>query len=653
MIASLPSPTFRRLFPPQRWRSRRGLSLIAWSLVAVLAWLAGLLLTALWVDLLAHRGELRARASQSELLHDLLAGTRFELPPALEAPEIVLTNSGLLPTIFRAYPRPWARWALAVGRRWPVVQSNAGAMLAVLSGVLLAGTVHLLAVSHVRVLAAREGMEAAIALRRSIHRQAMRLGPSDLDGAEQRTAVELFVDVASEAHSQLTRWLSHVIRVPVQGLCLLVLLLMVDWRLSLQCLIPLAAVGWVVHDERRRAEAIRQRAESEAELELRPLASGLRKTRLVRAYGMEEFEHDRFQKHLERYSEEALRGRVGETWALRTSRMFSLLLVVLIAFLVGGRALSELAPLPPGGVWLIAGGLVGLWSVAKGLLELQAARQQAIVAADRVYRYLAAVPEVSQAVGAKFLNPVSQTVILEAVTYRRQDRTLLERVDLRIPARTKTALVSSDPLAARAIAYMLPRFIEPQSGRILFDSEDIAWATLESLRAEAIFVGAEDPCFTGTVLENLTCGESRFSLQEAIEACKLVHAHKFITALPSGYETLLGEHGEQLRPGDAFRLGLARAVLRNPALLIIEEPSVRLDEDTKALIDDAYQRILPQRTVFFLPARLSTIRLCDQVVYLEGGRVAGFGPQAELVRTCEGYRHWEYIHFSSLARQSF
>lgn len=652
MSASPPSPTFRRLYPPQRWRQRRGLSLIAWSLAAVVAWTAGLLLTALWVDLLDHRGELRVNSSQSERLHALLAGTRFELPPELETPELVLTNSGLLPTIYRSYPRPWAQWALAVGRRWPVLQSNAGALLAVLSGALLAGAVHLLAVSHVRVLAAREGMEAAIALRRSIHRQAMRLGPSDLDGAEQRVAVELFVDAASEARHHLTRWLSHVVRLPAQSAFLLVLLLLVDWRLSLQCLIPLAAVGWVVHDERRRAEAIRQRAESEAELELRPLANGLRKTRLVRAYGMEEFEHERFQKHLERYSQEVLRGRVGETWALRTSRMFAVLLVVLIAFLVGGRALSELAPLPLGGVWLIAGGLVGLWSAAKGLQELQSARQQAILAADRVYRYLAAVPEVSQAVGARFLNPVSQSIILEAVTYRRQDRTLLERVDLRIPARTKTALISSDPLAARAIAYMLPRFIEPQSGRILFDSEDIAWATLESLRAETIFVGAEDPCFTGTVLENLTCGEARFSLQDAIEACKLVHAHKFITALPNGYETLLGEHGEQLRPGDAFRLGLARAVLRNPAVLIIEEPSVRLDDDSKALIDDAYQRILPNRTVFFLPTRLTTIRLCDQVVFLEGGRIAAVGPQPELVRACEGYRHWEYIHFSSLARQN-
>lgn len=652
MTSSLPRPTFRRLYPPTRWRERPGLSLVFWSTVAVLSWLSGLLTAALLIDLLDHRGELRVGWEGHAPIQALVAGSRFESPPGGEPAETLLVNSGLLPTIARA---PEALWMRPLHRLWrtaPVLQTNFGSLLAVLTGGLLVGGLFLFAVSHIRVVAAREAMEAAIALRRSIHRQAMRLGPSDLDGAEQQIAVELFTDAASTARMNLTRWLSHVIRIPLQTGLLLVLLLAIDWRLGLQCLIPLAAIGWIVQDERRRAEAIRLRAESEAELELRPLASGLRKTRLVRGFGMEDFEHEQFQKHLGRYSQEVQRGRVGETWALRTSRMFAVLLVVLIAFLLAGRALSEVAPLPLAVVALVSGILLGLWTMFAAFRDLRAAREQAAVAADRVYRYLAQVPEVSQAVGAKFLHPVAQSVILEAVTYRRNGAALLERADLRIPAQTCTALVSNDPLAARAVAYLLPRFIEPQSGRVLFDSEDIAWSTLESLRAEAIYVGAEDPCFTGTVLENLTCGESRFSLQEAIEACKLVHAHKFITALPNGYETLLGEHGEQLRPADAFRLGLARAVLRNPALMIIEEPKVRLDDDSKALVDDAYQRIVPNRTVLFLPTRLSTVRFCDQVVFLDGGQVVAVGPQSELVRTCDGYRHWEYVHFSSLSRQS-
>ena len=646
MTPHVPRPAFRRLFPPRLWRTRNGASLIVWSVIAVLALAAMLVTTALLLDLLVHRGRLSVPATSVAALHEMLAETRLtpvdEPTSGLQAYE----NTGLLPTVW-AYHEHW--WCAPVTWAWrscTPLQSNFSALLCLLGATLVAGAVRISAASHVRVVASRMATEVAIGLRRSIHRQAMRLGPSDLDGAEQRTAVDLFVAATSEARQGLTEWLSHVVRAPLTLGLLMALLLIVDWRLGLQCLIPLGVVGWVIQEERTRGAAMRQRSEAEAQAELRPLAEGLRKTRLVRAYGMEEFEHEQFQKHLARYSAEGQRGRVGETWALRTARLLTLVLITIIAFLLASRALSDRAPLSLGGVWLFAAALVGLSGSLASFRGLWTAQQNAAIPADRIYRYLSEIPEVSQAVGAKFLNPLSQSLILEAVTYQRDGKMLLDRIDLRIPARTKTALISNDPLPPRAIAYLLPRFIEPQSGRILFDSEDIAWSTLESLRAETIYVAAEDPFFTGTVLENLTCGESRFTLQEAIEACKLTHAHKFITALPNGYETLLGEHGEQLRPGEAFRLGLARAALRNPAVLIIEEPQGRLDEDSKALIDDAYQRLLPGRTVIFLPTRLATVRMCDQVVYLQNGQIEAIGNQTELVKTCEGYRHWEYVNFA-------
>jgi len=274
-----------------------------------------------------------------------------------------------------------------------------------------------------------------------------------------------------------------------------------------------------------------------------------------------------------------------------------------------------------------------------------------IRSAERIQRYTEEIPEVSQGVGAKFLEPVSKSIIFEGVTYQQDGKTLLNNVDLRITAETKTAIVAHRPSDALALAYLLPRFIEPLKGRVLFDSQDIAWGTLESLRAEAIFVGGDDLYFTGTILENLTCGETRYSLQDVTAAAKQAHAHKFISAFSNGYETVLGEHGEQLDAGQSFRLGLARAVLRSPAVLIIQEPAQPLDTDTKSLIDDAYQRILTGRTVLFLPTRLTTLKQCDQVVLLDEGKVSCVGKQPELVRKHEGYIHWEYVHFSPQSRK--
>ncbi|MBL8848774.1 MAG: ATP-binding cassette domain-containing protein, partial [Planctomycetaceae bacterium] len=279
--------------------------------------------------------------------------------------------------------------------------------------------------------------------------------------------------------------------------------------------------------------------------------------------------------------------------------------------------------------------------------ELNAVRQDVNVHGDQIYRYLAEIPEVGQAVGAKFLQPVAKSIIFEAVSYRANGVDLLKNCDLRIPARTSTAIISLDPNVRRAAAYLLPRFVEPQAGRVLFDSEDTAWATLESLRAETVYVGGADPFFTGTVAENLTCGDSRFSVQEATEAAKLAHAHSFIQHLPQGYETVIGEHGERLDAGQAFRLGLARAILRKPAVMIIEEPAEALDDDTKALLDDAYNRIARDRTVIFLPARLSTVRRCDQIALIHDGKVAAIGAHDMLVKQSEIYRHWEYVNFKA------
>jgi ABC-type multidrug transport system fused ATPase/permease subunit len=285
------------------------------------------------------------------------------------------------------------------------------------------------------------------------------------------------------------------------------------------------------------------------------------------------------------------------------------------------------------------------------LLERNAIREDASLAADRIFRYLDKIPAVGQAVGAKFLQPLSKMLTFDSVSYSLPNRRpVLEGLDLRIAAGSTVSIVSLDDMEPRALAYLLPRFIEPRAGRVLFDGEDIAWVTLESLRAEAIFVGAADPFFTGTVRENICCGNNDYPMQDATAAAKQAHANKFILDLPQGYETMLGEHGEHLDVGQGFRLGLARAILRNPALLIVEEPSEALDNDTKTMLDDTYSRMTKGRTTIFLPKRLSTVRRTDLVVLLHGGKVEAVGSHAEVVKNSEAYRHWEYLRYNAFRK---
>ncbi len=315
------------------------------------------------------------------------------------------------------------------------------------------------------------------------------------------------------------------------------------------------------------------------------------------------------------------------------------------------KLLSPTRELTFSGAALFITSIVLLLRAVQKLGRLRTVRQTVSVAADQLYRFLDRLPSVSQAVGAKFLQPVSRTLHFDAVTYRMPTQELLlDRVTLKLVAKKSYAVVSLDPHSAKAFALLLPRFLEPQSGRVLFDGEDIAWATLESLRAEAVFVGGDDPPVRGSVLDNLRAGNTQYTLPQATEAAKLAHAHNFIVRLPQGYETPLTGSADELDASQRFRLSLARAALRNPALLIIEEPTAALDDDTKQLLDDTYQRLAENRTVIFLPARLSTLKRVDEILVLQNGQIAAQGPQSELVNISPLYRHWEYLHFNEFRR---
>ena len=248
---------------------------------------------------------------------------------------------------------------------------------------------------------------------------------------------------------------------------------------------------------------------------------------------------------------------------------------------------------------------------------------------------------------------MSKTLHFENVKYQTPSgQKILDGVDFKLEVDKCYSITSANPLEARAVALRLPRFIEPREGSVMIDGEDISWVTLESLRAETVFVAADDPPFEGTVFDNIRGGQADLTLQQVTEAAKLTHAHNFIVKLFNGYETVLTSQGDTLDAGQRFRLGLARAIVRNPALLIVEEPWSPLDEDTKTLLVDAYDRICRNRTVIFLPARLSTVRRTDQVIVLHEGKVAAIGPHAKLVSQSPIYRHWEYIHFNEFRNES-
>ena len=411
-------------------------------------------------------------------------------------------------------------------------------------------------------------------------------------------------------------------------------------------------LGWyAVGFELQRSENSARLLAEQADRGLKKLAEGLRKTRIVTGFAMEQQEQQQFEKNLTAYSKRCRQFYRQNARAQLICSFLTGLVILIPGYLVSRHLLGAgQQSIPAATLVLLCG--AAIFKSLDSLRPVRVLAEETRIRADEINSYIDRVPLVGQAIGARFFEPMSRSLTFDQVTLTTpRNPRLLNNLDLRINCGETIALLSLHPATAFTLASMIPRFVDPDAGQVLIDGHNVREATLESLRAEAIYVGGTDPVFNASIFDNITCGQTDITRQEAQEACKLAHAESFIRNMPKGYDTIVGEHGVAMDAGQIFRLSLARAIARKPAILIIEEPPVMLDSETKALLDDAYQRVAVGRTVIFLPTRLSTVKKCDRIVLIHDGKVAADDTHEHLVKTNQLYRHWEYMRFNNYRQQ--
>lgn len=554
------------------------------------------------------------------------------------------TDQGLL-TVAESLTRHWDACPMAgLIRRVPLLHRNASATAALMTIAVLAFAVRWFLMSTVSNLIHGHIASAVLRLRQHIHRKALRLEPADLTGEQTQGANHLFQESAQQLESSASGW-ALIVTSGIPELALaLIAGLATNWRVAIEAFIPVILGRMILQREQTRGDSSLRLLSEQVQRGLTAMAESLRKTRIVTAFGMESQEQKQFENQLISYRTKCRQFSRQQSVAQVLRQTLLTAIVAIPAAILGFQVLRGMMP--------GAAAFLGLLSLVifrrlGDAISLGTLRAEGSERAEEIASYLNQIPSVSQVAGASFLQPMSKTLTFNQVSYQTPAAgPLLRSLDLRVTFGEKVALLSLSPDAAYALASMVPRFVDPDMGQVLIDGRDIRLATLESLRAEVLFVGGDDPVFDATVLDNITCGQPDITRQQAQEAAKMVHADHFIRTLPKGYETHLGEHGIKLDPGQIFRLSLARAAVREPAILIIEEPSIPLDASTKSMLDDAYQRISVNRTVIFLPTRLSTVKRCSRVVMIHDGRVAVDGPHDQLVRSSELYKHWEYMRFN-------
>jgi ATP-binding cassette subfamily B protein len=297
------------------------------------------------------------------------------------------------------------------------------------------------------------------------------------------------------------------------------------------------------------------------------------------------------------------------------------------------------------GLAVMAVALVSLAAPIAELFDFVAKLRHGREAAAAIYEFLDRKGEAAEAADAEFLPALTTRLEFRGVTIKDPvtAQPLLENITFAVPANVKVAIVGPSAAEKHALVYMIPRFLDPFAGEIRIEDKNIRWVTHESLRAQVALVMLDDLTFTDTVANNIGVGSQEYTLPQIIEAAKLAHAHQFIERLPYGYETLIGPAGVSLTPGERFRIALARALLRDPSILVIEEPVGPIDEDTLALLDDTIARISAGRTIIFLAQRLSTLRNVNRVFLLKNGHIEASGSHNDLWRDNDQYRRLQIL----------
>ncbi len=370
--------------------------------------------------------------------------------------------------------------------------------------------------------------------------------------------------------------------------------------------------------------------------------------RIVKAFGMENWETNRFRVAARRLFRANLRSVAA---AAISSPLMDLLGVIAIALLLLlGRDQIRLGGFTAGSFFAFIIAVFKLYDPVRKFALYYNNFQQALGASDSVFGFLDAQDEVEEKLTAKRLPPFHEKVQFENVSFCYEPNSpdavrVLDGINLEVRRGEVLAVVGSSGAGKSTLVHLVPRFFDVSGGRLLIDGFDVRDVTLASLRSQIGIVTQETVLFNDTLRNNIAYGQPHIS-QDAVEnAARMALAHDFISALPEGYSTVIGERGVRLSGGERQRIAIARALLKNAPILILDEATSALDTESESLVQSALQNLMSGRTVIVIAHRLSTVRRADRIAVIEGGTVSDIGRHDELMARQGTYRRLYDLQF--------
>lgn len=479
-------------------------------------------------------------------------------------------------------------------------------------------------------LMAFTGQRVVVTLRNQIYEQLQRLS---LGFHEAQRTGEMLARITNDVGLIQTSISTGVADLLYQSLYLagvLVALLYLHWQLALLTFTVFPLAAYVVSRAGQRMRSVSRRVQEKVADLTAVLHENLLGIRVIKAFTMEDHEAERFASE----NEASFRAVMRSTQTLATLEpLIELIFTVALALVmwyggaevISGRLETEQLLTFFTLIAMAGSPLTTLTNTFNGF-------QQALAAADRVFAVLDAEPDVQDAPDAVALPRLEGRVEFRHVSFAyRKNRPVLSGIDLEIQPGEVVALVGPSGAGKTSLVNLIPRFYDPTEGTVLVDGHDLRRVKAASLRSQIGLVPQETLLFSVSIRENIAYGRPGATEEEVVAAAQAANAHEFISALPDGYDTLVGERGAALSGGQRQRLAIARAILRNPRVLIFDEATSALDAESERLIQEALETLLRGRTTFIIAHRLSTIQRAHRIVVLAEGRVVEQGTHEELL----------------------
>ena len=412
-------------------------------------------------------------------------------------------------------------------------------------------------------------------------------------------------------------------------ICLMFVIFYRDWQLALVAMVifPLTIYPIATFGRKMRKLATR------TQVTMGSLTTLLQETisgaRIVKAFGREDYESSRFSRE----NENLLKLTLKYVSISAVSSPFMEFLggvgIAAIIFYGGYQVIQGVST--PGTFFSFLAALIMLYEPIKRLTNVNNTIQQGIAGAQRVFSIIDAVPEIRNKPEAIPLPAISKAIDIRNVTFRYEDTPVLKQINLTVRAGEAVAFVGMSGGGKTTLVNLIPRFYDVSEGQILIDGRDIRDVTIESLRAQIGIVTQQTILFNDTVRNNIIYGDVEKTEADVIRAAKAANAHHFIMNLPDGYDTVIGEQGTKLSGGERQRISIARALLKDAPILVLDEATSSLDTEAEIEVQEALENLMKGRTTLVIAHRLSTIRNADRIVVLVNGEIVEEGTHEALL----------------------